>query len=453
MSYSTLLDASFKGVPFFVTSETLEKFGRRIVNHEYPNTSEQYSEDVGGFAKNFKVNGFVVGDDAQEKMIALKNACNEKGTGLLILPSAGSIIVQCGEASVTIEPYVNLEMISFEIIFYQTRNEAGFVEATDNAESVYAKADAARLIYTDKISQLYKSDSIFFGTSQVGDVKSLLSSLSQVADFAQGNDIGLVNNAISQLSSNTAALINSSKILFDNFSNLEKKGIFDVIVAALVGRGSLAAINKLVQLATTYETKLSTNITTINRSIQPDYQLTDQNKNYWDENTTNRIARNKQRMNLVDFYKLQTLSVAYALLSDTVFETSQESLLARDALEQAYINMIHGNKKDIIGSQVTSSQLDKSQIIEDTAVMQAFEQLRLSALKASESKGLILYKLETANINSSFGISCLNAAYLTQAEQIKNEEDLINLSKVMYRVNGQKAYGLTGLITVLKRIS
>ena len=33
MSYDTLLDASFKGVPFYVTAESL-RFGRRIVQQE-----------------------------------------------------------------------------------------------------------------------------------------------------------------------------------------------------------------------------------------------------------------------------------------------------------------------------------------------------------------------------------------------------------------------------------
>jgi prophage DNA circulation protein len=46
MTYETLLDASFKGVPFYVTSEGLERFGRRIVKHEYPNSNQQFGEDV-----------------------------------------------------------------------------------------------------------------------------------------------------------------------------------------------------------------------------------------------------------------------------------------------------------------------------------------------------------------------------------------------------------------------
>ena len=74
-AYDYLLDASFKGVSFFVDSEELPRFGRRIAQHEYPHTDEQYAEDVGGFPQDFTINGYVVGENSKEQITALISAC------------------------------------------------------------------------------------------------------------------------------------------------------------------------------------------------------------------------------------------------------------------------------------------------------------------------------------------------------------------------------------------
>jgi prophage DNA circulation protein len=54
-----LLDGSFKGIDFYVKDdEGLTTFGRKLAIQEYPNTSEQFAEDVGGFARNFNLTIF-----------------------------------------------------------------------------------------------------------------------------------------------------------------------------------------------------------------------------------------------------------------------------------------------------------------------------------------------------------------------------------------------------------
>ena len=42
--------ASFRGVPFITETESDEEFGRRLAIHDYPNSSNRYAEDTGGFA-------------------------------------------------------------------------------------------------------------------------------------------------------------------------------------------------------------------------------------------------------------------------------------------------------------------------------------------------------------------------------------------------------------------
>ena len=57
-----LLDASFKGVPFYVDSERQNQGGRRIVIHPIPNCEYQYIEDLGPIPWSFSIDAYVIGE-------------------------------------------------------------------------------------------------------------------------------------------------------------------------------------------------------------------------------------------------------------------------------------------------------------------------------------------------------------------------------------------------------
>ena len=57
-----LLPASFRGVPFEVSSGSL-KGGRRTVVHEYPQRDKPYVEDLGKAARQITIEAFFVGDN------------------------------------------------------------------------------------------------------------------------------------------------------------------------------------------------------------------------------------------------------------------------------------------------------------------------------------------------------------------------------------------------------
>ena len=58
----TLQPASFRGVPFEV-DDMSAKFGRRNVEHAYPQRDRGFVEDLGRAGRRFSVVGFVLGDD------------------------------------------------------------------------------------------------------------------------------------------------------------------------------------------------------------------------------------------------------------------------------------------------------------------------------------------------------------------------------------------------------
>lgn len=86
--------ASFRGVEFFVDSHDAS-YGRRQATHEYPERDEPYTEDLGRKAREFTVDGYLVGDDYQLARDQLIAEAERPGTGELVHPYLGSLDVQC----------------------------------------------------------------------------------------------------------------------------------------------------------------------------------------------------------------------------------------------------------------------------------------------------------------------------------------------------------------------
>ena len=453
MSYETLLDASFKGVPFFVASEQLPRFGRRLAVHEYPNTNQQYGEDVGGFATDFKVSAFVVGIDAKEQFDAIRNACNEVGEGLLILPFFGQRKMLAGECTVTVEPYVNAEFIQFEMSFITSRLQAGFGESQGDDT-----ADAGVTFVTlsgEAMADYYETDDPLFGETELADLKAMLSSIrnfqGNLKKYIAGTELGQFLQQVDLLADGAASIINTGRGLFDQFSSDD--GLFNVLSNLFVGNGTGSLIAAISRESRGFGKRLSINPAVIaKQKTQQNFQFEDQSVNFWPEDTADRIARNDRRQALIDYYKSNLLAIGYQVLADTTFDTEQQADNARNELEQAYIDMMHGIEDTARGKLLADAAAKRSAYLADQRVALSFERVRLAGLQEAESKQLILYKVEEATIPDYYGVSCLKAAYLTQAEQIENETDLLDMTRVMYQINGRTAYGLTGQISVLRRL-
>lgn len=87
-----LRPASFRGAPFFV--EQIEgQVGRRVVVHEYPDRDVPDVEDLGGVSGEFKIDAYVLGDDYMDARDALIAALNKRGSGRLVHPWIGELVV------------------------------------------------------------------------------------------------------------------------------------------------------------------------------------------------------------------------------------------------------------------------------------------------------------------------------------------------------------------------
>lgn len=81
--------ATFNGVPFFVATAELGG-GRRGVTHEYPGRDLPFREDLGRSAREFPVEGYLVGDAVQAQRERLQAAFETEGPGELVHPYYGN---------------------------------------------------------------------------------------------------------------------------------------------------------------------------------------------------------------------------------------------------------------------------------------------------------------------------------------------------------------------------
>lgn len=92
MNVPQLRRASFRGVPFEVTSSNLS-IGRRTQTFEYPQRDDPFTEDMGRSKRTIRITAFVVGYDYIARMKRLISACEKPGSGRLIHPWLGSMEV------------------------------------------------------------------------------------------------------------------------------------------------------------------------------------------------------------------------------------------------------------------------------------------------------------------------------------------------------------------------
>lgn len=94
-----LRKASYRGIKFHVDTSTFST-GRRGTTHEFPGRSKPYREDSGRKAHEYPVEGFLLGDNYQAERDRLIDAAEKGGTGELIHPYYGRVMVDCEDLQV-----------------------------------------------------------------------------------------------------------------------------------------------------------------------------------------------------------------------------------------------------------------------------------------------------------------------------------------------------------------
>ena len=125
--------ASFRGVPFFVESDSTP-VGRRTQLHEYPQRDKPLVEDMGAKTRIVQMTAFVVGEDCLFQRDNLLHALNQPGSGELVHPWFGRMTVTPGEACDVSHERREGGLVRFELEFIEA-GEKGYPVGVPNPAS------------------------------------------------------------------------------------------------------------------------------------------------------------------------------------------------------------------------------------------------------------------------------------------------------------------------------
>lgn len=212
-----LVPASFRGVPFFVKGSE-RAGGRRVVKHEYPGKDEPFTEDMGRRAREFSVEGFVVGSDYMTARDALLTALEEAGPGELIHPFYGARQVVALEFRVREADDMG-GVAQFSLSFGETPSAPAQPTASVDASgavsaSASAAVDAAQVEFLASFSPGTLVDSL---DDQLASALSKMAELSGPIGLGE-QELALLTLKVQRLSSDARALLGSPAALFDRLS-------------------------------------------------------------------------------------------------------------------------------------------------------------------------------------------------------------------------------------------
>ncbi|MDO5531427.1 DNA circularization protein [Sutterella sp.] len=184
-----LLDASFRGVPFYVETSDM-RVGRRTQVHEYPQREKPYVEDLGRATRRLTFQAFVVGTDYIAQANALLAAIEKPGAGTLVHPQLGEM-----QATLTAVSVLHFDQALGRATVTLEAVEAGelvFLNSSDDSEA--AALEIADELQQSAISAFIESVDLtavsdYIDAAMEGDLAEVLgivaaSDLAQVFDFA-----------------------------------------------------------------------------------------------------------------------------------------------------------------------------------------------------------------------------------------------------------------------------
>ncbi|QDP65941.1 MAG: DNA circularization protein [Prokaryotic dsDNA virus sp.] len=432
-----LLPASFKGIPFLVRSEILPEEGRKIVLHEYVNSSERFVEDLGQLPPKFTVRAFVTGSDFKARSDALRQALNESGAGSLTLPVFGTQNVYALPYSIDASQQ-SVGEIAFNLEFAAGRPAAGPAQSPVDVEEVYQLGDEARLQTENTLA----SDWINPDTAANASVaeydfqQAIADSYEEIKNTLPVETLSKVGRIIQNTQLNASSLIRSGGDLAATFvgaSDVNNPGFWQNISLGLSRVASESAatgtfsLNQGLDLLNTFQSPLSSAfgdlISLTNFGAGLALRLSDIRGDYvsdasgasvplWPATTQGRIERNANRESIVYTTRINALIAAYEVAAANEYRTIDDVNTVRQELENAHEQLMRVDTQD--------SELIQS----DSNVRTAVEDVRLASLAVLDQKRQQTF--DTTTINLGAPVSSFVLAYKLNAEEFTDDVALAN---------------------------
>lgn len=117
-----MLPASFRGVPFFVSSRKQEGPTRKTVVHEFPFKNGRFIEDLGLSTRIFTIEAMIANNNNLyfSEKLALDTALATEGPGIYIDPWGGVFQVSLQDKSEVSESDTELNIARYTLVFGET---------------------------------------------------------------------------------------------------------------------------------------------------------------------------------------------------------------------------------------------------------------------------------------------------------------------------------------------
>jgi prophage DNA circulation protein len=182
--------ATFRGVPFWVDKSELG-VGRKTVTFEYPQRDTPFVEDLGRKAREFSIDGYIVGPDYMAGRDALLAAIETGGPGTLVHPYHGTR--QVAVTGCHLEETRDQGGVAFFSIQFTETPARVFAPATTiaPAAAVAASADAALTSSKNQFFQRYAGVAVPSAVTATTALRGPAFSFSSLTSIVQSSSLQL----------------------------------------------------------------------------------------------------------------------------------------------------------------------------------------------------------------------------------------------------------------------
>ncbi len=170
--FDEMRPASFRGARFnFIENEVTA--GRKLVEFNFPNKDFREFEDLGRRLRTIRMRGIIHGTNYTQDKLALENALDQSGFGILVHPTLGEIIVTALPHTVT-ESLTQIGVAGFSMTFEESGPSITPRAETDNRTEIANQYSSAYAFGADDFDVAY----------QVSTNRNLVDSADHLLDFA-----------------------------------------------------------------------------------------------------------------------------------------------------------------------------------------------------------------------------------------------------------------------------
>jgi len=392
MSYlDRQLAAKFKGVPFFVRSESLDNVGQARVKHTYPKTGVQYLEPMGQQPFSATIDIFFHGANFREDFQKFQKAIQDPAPGRLFLPTFGvfnSVVANPGSFK---SDQGSLGEITASILFEETIDKPSPTEADISQQDVSERAQVAREELQTEFAETYPEPTTLNnvltsgsdGASLGDQVGGIIGDLRSVDAFLRKLD-GALRDADSYAAllfspDSPIGLLQATALSSFNFSNFRRM--------AALGTNLPNAMNDII-LGIIPKTSTVTPQTPGTGELNVTVHL-------WDSDTSERRERNTGRLSIVNAFRLTGLIGMYESAAAQTYTTTDEIDRTTLTLEEYYVAIIENDTSGIIIPQM-KQRLDEIRGLTDLVLaskrQQAYTVIDIEVIRPVSSF-LLAYEL------------------------------------------------------------